>query len=72
MRGIVKEVQKKKLILTDGTELNYGLLVWSTGVGASNFVKALQFPKSPGGRYLTYPYISLFHQIFLLPTHLCI
>lgn len=51
MRGIVKEVQKKKLVLTDGTELNYGLLVWSTGVGASTFVKGLQFPKSPGGRY---------------------
>lgn len=50
MRGIVKEVQPLKLVLTDGTELPYGLLVWSTGVGASAFVKSLPFPKSPGGR----------------------
>lgn len=54
VRGIVKEVQPKKLILTDGTELAYGLLVWSTGVGASTFVKGLKdFPKSPGRRYET-------------------
>jgi hypothetical protein len=34
------------------------LLVWSTGVGASLFVKLLPFPKSPGGRYnwLVWPY----------------
>lgn len=55
VRGIVKEVQKKKLVLTDGTELAYGLLVWSTGVGASTFVKGLSLPKSPGGRYGAIP-----------------
>ncbi|CAN6457687.1 unnamed protein product [Victoria cruziana] len=50
VRGIVKEVHPKKLLLNDGTEVPYGLLVWSTGVGPSPFVKSLNLPKSPQGR----------------------
>lgn len=50
MRGTVKEVEKEKIILSDGTEVPYGILVWSTGVGPSEFVKSLNLPKSPGGR----------------------
>ncbi|KAK9727123.1 hypothetical protein RND81_05G259600 [Saponaria officinalis] len=50
VRGVVKDVQPDKLILSDGSEVPYGLLVWSTGVGPSTFVKNLGFPKSPGGR----------------------
>lgn len=50
MRGIVKDVQSQKLILDDGTEVPYGLLVWSTGVGPSSFVRSLSLPKDPTGR----------------------
>ncbi|XP_021830812.1 internal alternative NAD(P)H-ubiquinone oxidoreductase A1, mitochondrial-like [Prunus avium] len=50
MRGVVKEVHPKKIVLNDGTDVPYGLLVWSTGVGPSEFVKSLDLPKSPGGR----------------------
>lgn len=50
VRGIVKGVEAEKIILDDGTEVPYGLLVWSTGVGPSPFVRSLQFPKAPGGR----------------------
>ncbi|MED6193597.1 Internal alternative NAD(P)H-ubiquinone oxidoreductase A1, mitochondrial [Stylosanthes scabra] len=50
VRGIVKDVQEKKIILNDGTEVPYGLLVWSTGVGPSPIVRSLDLPKSPGGR----------------------
>lgn len=50
MRGIVKDVKPQKLILDDGTEVPYGLLVWSTGVGPSPFVRSLDLPKGPGGR----------------------
>ncbi|KAK6917480.1 FAD/NAD(P)-binding domain [Dillenia turbinata] len=50
MRGVVKEVHPEKIVLSDGTEVPYGLLVWSTGVGPSQFVKSLGFPKSSGGR----------------------
>jgi NADH:ubiquinone reductase (non-electrogenic) len=51
VRGNVKDVQPNKLVLDNGEEVPYGLLVWSTGVGASPFVESLPFPKSPGGRY---------------------
>lgn len=46
----MKDVKPQMLILNDGTEVPYGLLVWSTGVGPSPFVKSLELPKSPGGR----------------------
>lgn len=47
----MKEVHPRKLVLSDGSDVPYGLLVWSTGVGPSEFVKSLNVPKSPGGRY---------------------
>ncbi|XP_078180392.1 internal alternative NAD(P)H-ubiquinone oxidoreductase A2, mitochondrial-like [Carex rostrata] len=50
VRGVVKDVQGEKIILTDGDEVPYGLLVWSTGVGPSSFIRSLELPKSPGGR----------------------
>lgn len=50
VHGMVKDVQPQKILLTDGTEVPYGLLVWSTGVGPSSFVKSLDLPKSTGGR----------------------
>ncbi|GFZ13308.1 alternative NAD(P)H dehydrogenase 1 [Actinidia rufa] len=50
VRGIVKDVQPQKIILSDGTAVPYGLLVWSTGVGPSPFVKNLELPKATGGR----------------------
>lgn len=50
MRGVVKEVHQKNIVLSDGTDVPYGLLIWSTGVGSSQFVQSLALPKSPGGR----------------------
>ncbi|CAN1810793.1 Internal alternative NAD(P)H-ubiquinone oxidoreductase A1, mitochondrial [Linum perenne] len=50
MRGVVNEVHPKKIVLNDGTHVPYGLLIWSTGVGPSKFVKSLDLPKSQGGR----------------------
>ncbi|KAK4773699.1 hypothetical protein SAY87_028718 [Trapa incisa] len=50
VRGVVRDVESQKIILNDGTEVPYGLLVWSTGVGPSSFVRSLEVPKSPGGR----------------------
>ncbi|KAL8483502.1 hypothetical protein ACS0TY_026260 [Phlomoides rotata] len=50
VRGIVKDVQSDKIILSDDTNIPYGVLVWSTGVGPSTFVNGLGIPKSPGGR----------------------
>ncbi|XP_078151050.1 internal alternative NAD(P)H-ubiquinone oxidoreductase A1, mitochondrial-like [Carex rostrata] len=48
MKEIVKEVQEEKILLKDGTEIPYGLLVWSTGMGPSEFVNNLNLPKSRG------------------------
>lgn len=50
VRGVVKDVQPQKIVLSDGTDVPYGLLVWSTGVGPSPFIKNLELPKAPGGR----------------------
>ncbi|XP_047061924.1 internal alternative NAD(P)H-ubiquinone oxidoreductase A2, mitochondrial-like [Lolium rigidum] len=50
VKGVVKEVLPKEIVLSDDTRVPYGLLVWSTGVGPSEFVKSLNLPKSPGGR----------------------
>ncbi|XP_073273835.1 internal alternative NAD(P)H-ubiquinone oxidoreductase A1, mitochondrial-like [Primulina huaijiensis] len=50
VRGVVKEVRPNKIVLSDGSDVPYGLLVWSTGVGPSELVKSLDLPKSPGGR----------------------
>jgi len=52
MRGVVKEVLPKEILLNDGTRVPYGLLVWSTGVGPSEFIKSLDLPRSPGGRFV--------------------
>lgn len=61
VRGIVKDVQPEKIILSDDTDIPYGVLVWSTGVGPSPFVNGLEVPKAPGGRYI---YIWRLSRIF--------
>lgn len=67
VKGVVKEVHPEKIVLNDGTVVPYGLLVWSTGVGPSEFVKSLNLPKSPGGRYKKRHCLLDFHLfIFLL------
>ncbi|KAF6174383.1 hypothetical protein GIB67_034140, partial [Kingdonia uniflora] len=48
-KGVVKEFYSKKIVLNDRTDVSYGLLVWFTGVGPSDFVKSLNLPKSQGG-----------------------
>ena len=56
----MKDVEEKKIILNDGTEVPYGLLVWSTGVGPSAIIQSLDLPKAPGGR------LFLLHNIVVL------
>ncbi|XP_055829637.1 internal alternative NAD(P)H-ubiquinone oxidoreductase A1, mitochondrial-like [Solanum dulcamara] len=46
VRGLVQDVQPEKIILSDGTDVPYGMLVWSTGVGPSPFVNSLDIPKA--------------------------
>ncbi|XP_020237022.1 internal alternative NAD(P)H-ubiquinone oxidoreductase A1, mitochondrial [Cajanus cajan] len=50
VRGIVKDVKPQNIVLSDGSEVPYGLLVWSTGVGPLPIIQSLDLPKAPGGR----------------------
>ncbi|RDX69340.1 Internal alternative NAD(P)H-ubiquinone oxidoreductase A1, mitochondrial [Mucuna pruriens] len=50
VRGVVKDVKAQKIVLNDGSEVPYGLLVWSTGVGPLPIIQSLDLPKAPGGR----------------------
>lgn len=57
----MKDVKPKKIVLNDGTEVPYGLLVWSTGVGPSPIIQSLDLPKAPGGRL-----VSLLNNVALI------
>lgn len=46
----MKDVKAHKIVLSDGSEVPYGLLVWSTGVGPLPIIQSLDLPKAPGGR----------------------
>ncbi|KAI5074679.1 hypothetical protein GOP47_0010640 [Adiantum capillus-veneris] len=50
VKGVVKDVKPGYITLSDGSKVPYGLLVWSTGVGPSDFVRTLELPKSRDGR----------------------
>ena len=50
MQGIVKEVKPTQLLLKDGSVLDFGLCIWSTGVGPTQFIESLPFTKTKVGR----------------------
>ncbi|HTK82464.1 MAG TPA: FAD-dependent oxidoreductase [Bacteroidota bacterium] len=43
--SIVTRVEQDRVFLKDGSELRYGLLVWSTGIGPNTLVRSLPFEK---------------------------
>lgn len=49
----VVKVGAAAITLKNGTTVPYGLLVWSTGVGPTSFVRTLPFAKSKTSRILT-------------------
>lgn len=52
---IVKEVKPGSVVLSDGSEIKCGMVVWSTGVGPRKVVSALDLPKTKNGRILVDP-----------------
>eukprot|EP01133_Synstelium_polycarpum_P004223 gene4223-4923_t len=48
----VKEVHDGHVVLKDGKEVPFGLLVWSTGIGSTKFVESLAFDKDRVGRIM--------------------
>lgn len=47
---MVKELKADEAVLSTGEVLPYGLTVWSTGVGPTNFTTGLDFAKTARGR----------------------
>lgn len=50
LQGVVKSIGPEELTLSNGEVLPYGLCVWSTGVGPTDFTTSLPFAKSAKGR----------------------
>lgn len=55
----VKRVEAKMIILANGEKIPYGLAVWSTGIGPTDFVKSLRLPKDRADRILTDEYLRM-------------
>lgn len=50
VQGIVKEVKPTQLLLKDGSVMDFGVCIWSTGVGPTQFIESLPFAKTKVGR----------------------
>lgn len=48
----VTRVEEEMIVLQDGTQIPYGLVVWSTGIGPTEFVQSLSLPKDRDGRLI--------------------
>ena len=48
----VCKVNRDNIELNDGSVIDYGLCVWSTGIGTTQFINSLDFNKSKTGRLL--------------------
>lgn len=55
----VKQVTEGEILLEDGSSVPYGLLVWSTGNGPTDFVRSLPFRKDSAGRLLVDPFFRV-------------
>lgn len=50
---VVKEVRERDVVLADGSSIEYGMVVWSTGIDATALVQELPFPKDRARRLVT-------------------
>ena len=57
--AFVKEVKKDVVVMTDGSEIKCGLIVWNTGISPLPLVSKLPTPKSKSGRILVNHYFQL-------------
>jgi NADH:ubiquinone reductase (non-electrogenic) len=64
----VIKVNERRLFLDDGSELEYGLLVWSTGIGPTPFAEAVNLPKDRQSRIIVdrYFHVKGYENIFAL------
>jgi len=59
MGSLVVRVEQGKIVLQDGSELPFGLAVWTTGIGPREFVEGLSVPKDRAGRIITNEYFQI-------------
>jgi NADH dehydrogenase FAD-containing subunit len=59
LEAFVKEITKDKIKLSDGEEIDYGLVVWSAGIGATQLVKESNLPKSKLDRLITDHFLKI-------------
>lgn len=50
LQGAAKRVDEGRLTLTDDRTIDFGLCIWSTGVGPTPFITSLPFAKTKMGR----------------------
>lgn len=62
----VAAVDGREVTLKDGSRIPYGLLVWSTGVGATPLVKSLPFRKDSASRILIDDYCRVEDAVYAL------
>ena len=55
----VVEVRSASILLADGSELGYGMVVWTAGVIPAPLIQGLQMAKDTGGRLLTDEYLRV-------------
>ncbi|MBI2431524.1 MAG: FAD-dependent oxidoreductase [Candidatus Hydrogenedentes bacterium] len=57
--SMVREVRQDAIVLQNGEEIRYGLVVWSTGIGPTPLVRSLDVPKGPFKRLLVDDYLKV-------------
>ncbi len=57
--SLVTRVEKNTVFLKDGTDIPCGLVVWSTGIGATKFIQALPFPKDKTSRLIVDDFLAV-------------
>ena len=59
MQGMVKELTAKEAKLSNGQAIPFGVCVWSTGVGPTDFINQLPFAKTAKGRLAVDKYLRV-------------
>jgi hypothetical protein len=62
IQGIVQEVKPNQLLLKDGSVLDFGICIWSTGVGPTQFIESLPFSKTKVGRIAVTKHLQVLHK----------
>lgn len=57
--SLVTRVEKRTIILQDGSTIPFGFAVWTTGIGPTPFTQAVALPKDKAGRILTNEYFDV-------------